>query len=158
MFLDHAIDNSRSSAEHRPARTNVTRPGPRPQRLAALTGLELAALKALISPSRSKMRYLTGSSACASSGSRKRGVMCCGQFKPEQDRVLDLGFVAKRREAPRQIGVVLQLSQFRERVDLETPAVGLLHQHDRGAGAAIADACTARQPLRPQLLLRLTGT
>lgn len=95
MFLDHAIDNSRSSAEHRSARTNVTRPGPRPQLLAALTGSELAALKALISPSRSKTRYLTGSSACANSGSRKRGVMCGGEFKPEQDRVLDLGFVAK---------------------------------------------------------------
>ena len=39
--------------------------------------------------------------------------MCCGQFKPDQDRALDLGFVARRREAPRQIGVVLQLSQFR---------------------------------------------
>lgn len=58
--------------------------------LAALTGLELAALNALISPSRSKMRYLTGSSACANSGSREHGVMCCRQFKPEQDRVLDV--------------------------------------------------------------------
>jgi hypothetical protein len=58
-------------------------------RLAALTGEELAARNALSSFSRSRMRYLTGSSACASSGSVKRGVMCCGQFKPEQDRAVD---------------------------------------------------------------------
>lgn len=40
--------------------------------------------------------------------------MCCGQFKPQQDRVLDLRFVAKLRDAPRQIGLVLQFSQFRD--------------------------------------------
>jgi hypothetical protein len=38
------------------------------------------------------MCYLTGSSAYANSGSVKRGVMCCGQFKQEQDRALDPGF------------------------------------------------------------------
>ena len=111
-------------------------------RLAALTGEELAARSALTSFSRSRMRYLTGSSAYANSGLVKRGVMCCGQFLPEQDRALDLGFVARRREALRQIGVVLQVSQFLVRVDLETPAVRIVHQDERGmvVGADIADA------------------
>jgi hypothetical protein len=110
-------------------------------RLAALTGEELAGRSVLTSFSRSRMRYLTGSSACANSGSVKRGVMCCGQSKPEQDRALDLGFVARRRGAPHQIGV-LQVSQFRMRVDLETPAVRVVHQDERGmaVGADIADA------------------
>jgi len=58
-------------------------------RLAALTGEEQAARSALTSFSRSRMRNLTGSSACTGSGSVKRDVMCCGQFKPEQDRALD---------------------------------------------------------------------
>jgi hypothetical protein len=53
-------------------------------RLAPLTDGVLAALSALISLSRSKMRDLTDSNACSNSGSVKRGVMCCGQFKPEQ--------------------------------------------------------------------------
>jgi hypothetical protein len=88
------------------------------------------------------MRYLTGSNACSNSGSVKCGVICCGRFKPEQDRAPDLGFVARRREAPRQISVVLQFYQFRERVDLETPAARVVHQHESGTvvGADIADA------------------
>jgi hypothetical protein len=51
-------------------------------------------------------------------------------------------FVARRREAPRQIGVVLQLSQFREREELEPPAVRVVHQQERGTvvGADIADS------------------
>jgi hypothetical protein len=47
-------------------------------RLAALIGEELAALSPLTSFSRSRMRYLTGSCACANSDSVKRGVMCGG--------------------------------------------------------------------------------
>jgi hypothetical protein len=59
MFLDHAIDNSRSSVEHR---TGALRSGIPDfvlggARLAALTGEELTALSALVSLSRSKMRY-----------------------------------------------------------------------------------------------------
>lgn len=123
--------------------------------LAALTGLELAALNALISPSRSKMRYLTGS--------RLRQLGLAGARR-DVLRAIQAGagprarpcFVAKRREAPRQIGLVLQLSKFRERVDLERPSVGVVHQHDRDT--IVAAACTARQPLRPLLLLRRTGT
>jgi hypothetical protein len=59
------------------------------------------------------MRYLTGSSACANSGSVKRGVMCCGQFKPEQDSAIDLGLVARRREALRQTRAGHLLSKLR---------------------------------------------
>jgi hypothetical protein len=44
------------------------------------------------------MRYLTGSRTCANSGSVKRGVICCAQFRPELDGALDLGFVARRRD------------------------------------------------------------
>jgi hypothetical protein len=90
------------------------------------------------------MRYLTGSSAYANSGLVKRGVMCCGQFKPEQDRALDLGFVARRREALRQIAVVLQVSQFRVRVDLETPAVRV-GAHSRSL-TIVRDAIPTRIP------------
>ncbi|OKO85330.1 hypothetical protein [Bradyrhizobium sp. AS23.2] len=68
------------------------------------------------------MRYLCGSNTCSISGSAKRCVKCCGQFKPEQDSALDLGFVAGRREALRQIGVVLQGTQF---CDREEPDDGL---------------------------------
>jgi hypothetical protein len=45
-------------------------------RLAALIGEELAALSPLTSFCRSRMRYLTGSSAYVNSGAVKRGVMC----------------------------------------------------------------------------------
>lgn len=54
------------------------------------------------------MRYLTGSGACARLAEARRDVLRAIQAgaRPRAR----LGFVARRREAPRQIGLVFQLS------------------------------------------------
>lgn len=85
------------------------------------------------------MRYLTGSGACARLAETRRDVLRA--IQAGASRALDLGFVA-RREAPRQIGLVL-LSQFRERVDLETPTIRLVYQRECG---------TAVEPTLPTLV------
>ena len=59
-------------------------------------------------------------------------------LKPAQHRALDFALVAGRREALREIGVVLQVSQFRVRVDLEnaggSTSYGLI---EAGTGASL---------------------
>lgn len=88
------------------------------------------------------------------------GVMCCGHFKPQQDPRDQPSLLPSDATRRARSASCFNSLNSASALDLETPAVGLVHQHDGGTvvGPAIADPVLRVSPLHPLLLFRHAGT